>query len=288
MVSLKALALALLCGTFLVPATVGQNQKQQIIQLQRDMALVQDSLRQFDTKLSDRLAGLEALIKQDIEKQDKLSAGLTVIERALSSLDNALIEPQRTTTAKVDSLTEQFSGLRAMVEEMGASLERLYGDVRDIKTHLTTLPPPAEGEEGSESDVAEVNASESIFESGLADYNRGNIESARTLFQDYLALYPTHARAAEAQLFLAETYFAAAEYEEGAKQFAEVYSKYPLSKQASDALYKQGMCLLELRSLNEAVEVFDSVTERFPGTTAAELARGELNRLLNTKPAPGL
>lgn len=286
--SLKTLALALLSGTLLVPAVFGQTQKQQIIQLQRDMALVQDSLRQLDTKISDRLAGVEALLRQATDKQDKHAAGLTVIERALSSLDDALTEPQRATTAKVDSLTEQFSGLRAMVEETVASIERINGDVRDIKTHLTTLPPPGEGEEEAESDVAEVNASEAIFEGGLADYNRGNIESARDLFLDYLALYPTHARAAEAQLFLAETYHAAGEYEEAAKQFGEVYKKYPLSKQAPDALYRQGMGLLELRSLNEAVEVFESVIERFPGTTAAELARGELNRLLNTKPSPGL
>ena len=286
--SLKALALTLLCGTLLVPAVVGQNQKQQIIQLQRDMALVQDSVRQFDTKISDRLAGVEALLRQATDKQDKHAAGLTVIERALSSLDDALTEPQRATTAKVDSLAEQFSGLRAMVEEMGASIERINGDLRDIKTHLTTLPPPGEDEEGTESDVAEVNASEAIFEGGVADYTRGNIESARDLFLDYLALYPTHARAAEAQQFLAETYFAAAEYEEAVKQFGEVYEKYPLSKQAPDALYRQGMCLLELRSLDEAVEVFESVIDRFPGTTAAELARGELNRLLNTKPSPGL
>ena len=286
--SLKALALTLLCGTLLVPAAGGQTQRQQIIQLQRDMALVQDSLRQFDTKLSDRLAGLEALQRQNTDKQDKLAAGLTVIERALSSLDDKLTEPQRTTGAKVDSLTEQFSGLRTMVEEMGASIERINGDLRDIKTHLTTLPPPSEGEEGTESDVAEVNASEAIFEGALADYNRGNIESARDLFLDYLALYPTHSRAAEAQLFLAETYFSAAEYEEAAKQFGEVYKKYPLSMQAPDALFRQGMCLLELRSLDEAVEMFESVIERFPGTNPADLSRRELNRLLNTKPSPGL
>ena len=286
--SLKALALTLLCGTLLVPAAVGQTQKQQIIQLQRDMALVQDSLRQLDTKISDRLAGVEALLRQATDKQDKHAAGLTVIERALSSLDDALTEPQRATSAKVDSLAEQFAGLRAMVEETVASIERINGDLRDIKTHLTTLPPPGAGEEGTESDVAEVNASEAIFNGGMADYTRGNIESARDLFLDYLALYPTHSRAAEAQLYLAETYYSAGEYEEAARQFGEVYKKYPLSTQAPDALFRQGMSLLELRSLDEAVEMFESIIERFPGTNPADLSRRELNRLLNTKPSPGL
>ncbi len=286
--SLKAIALALVCGTLLVPATVGQNQKQQMVQLQRDMALLQDSVRQLETKISDRLTALEALLSQNTDKQDKLSSGLTVIERGISALDNALTEPQRATTAKVDSLTGQFSGLRAMVEEMGAVLERLQGDVRDVKTHLTTLPPPAYGEEGAETEVAEVNASEAIWEAGMASYNRGNIEEARTLFLDYTALYPTHARAAEVQYFLAETYFAAADYEEAATQFGEVYKKYPLSSQSPDAEYRRGSALLELRKLDDAVDVFQAVIDRFPNTSAAGLARGELNRLLNSKPSPGL
>ena len=109
--STRSFAIAVLCCAAVIPAAHGQ--RKEFIQIQRDMALLQDTLRQNERASSERLAGLEALIKQSAEKQDKLSAGQAVIERNLAALDDALTEPQRSTTAKVDSLTEQFGALRA-------------------------------------------------------------------------------------------------------------------------------------------------------------------------------
>ena len=285
--SSRSLAIVALCGAALLPAAHAQ--RKELIQIQRDMALLQDILRQNERAGSERLAGLEALIKQSAEKQDKLSAGQAVIERNLAALDDALTESQRSTTAKVDSLTEQFGALRATVEEMGAAVERLQADVRDIKTHLTTLPPPIEGEEGEEGQASAVQASEAIFEGGLGDYLRGNLDNARGQFMDYLALYPTHSKAGESQYYLAETYYSAADYEEAARQFDQVYKRYPLSPMAPDSLYKMGMSLKNLRTRNdEAIRAFESVIERFPDSDVTRLAVPELNSLRNTKPSPGL
>lgn len=285
--STRALAIGALCATTLVSTASGQ--RKDIIQLQRDMALLQDSLRQSARDNSERLAGLEALIKQSLEKQDKLTAGQVVIERSLASLDDALTEPQRSTSAKVDSLTDQFVVLRATVEEMGAAVERVQADVGDIKTHLTTLPPPLEGEEGEGEQASAVEAGDAIFQGGMSDFLRGNLENARGQFQDYLTLYSTHAKAGEAQYYLAETYYSSADYEEAARQFDQVYKRFPLSPAAPDSLYKMGLSLVKLRTRDdEAKKAFASLIERFPDSNAARLGRAELNGLNNSKPSPGL
>lgn len=285
--STKPFAIAVLCCAALIPSAQGQ--KKELIQLQRDMALLQDTLRQMEGRSSERLAGMEALIKQSTEKQDKLAAGQAVIERSLAALDDALTEPQRSTSAKVDSLTDQFGALRATVEEMGAAVEHLQADVRDIKTHLTTLPAPIEGEEGAEGEVSAVQASDAIFQGGMGDYLRGNLENARGQFMDYLALYPTHAKAGEAQYYLAETYYSAADYEEAARQFDQVYKRYPLSPSAPDSLYKKGLSLQKMRNRQEeTVQAFESTIERFPDSSASQLARAELNSINSSKPSPGL
>lgn len=285
--SIRMLAVPGLCAALLIPLAHGQ--RKELVQLQRDMALIQDTLRQNDLKNTERLVALEALVKQSVEKEDKLSAGQAVIERRLAALDDALSEPQRSTAANVDALTEQFSTLRATVEEMGASVERLQADVRDIKTHLTTLPPPLEGEEGEGAEASAVQASEAIFEGGMSDYLRGNIAAARGQFQDYLTLFGSHSKAPDAQYYLAETFYSAAEYEEAARQFDTVYKRYPLSKAAPDSLFKKGQSLANLRGrADEAIKAYQSVLERFPDSNASRLARAELNRLQNSKPSPGL
>jgi tol-pal system protein YbgF len=285
-VLLRTLASASLGGALLLPGAFGQ--KKEIISLQREMAYLQEALRQLDQKNAERLAGLEALLKQSTEKQDKLTAGQAVIERSVATLDNSLAEPQRATSAKVDLLVSQFSSLRATVEEISSAQERLQGDVRDIKTHLTTLPPPTEGAAGEDGNASDVNASEAIFEGGLSDYMRGNLDLARGQFMDYLTLYPTHSRAGEAQYYLAETYYSAADYEEAVRQFDQVYKRYPLSKMAPDSLYKQGMALRQMRKRTEAEKAFQSVIDRFPDSSVARLALSELNSQRSSKPSPTL
>lgn len=280
----KTLVLALVAASLAVPGMKAQ--RKELIQLQRDMALLQDALRQLEQQNAEMRAGIEALLRQSTEKQDKLTAGQAVIERKLATLDDALTEPQRSTSAKVDSLMSQFSALRGTVEEISKQQERIQGDVRDVKTHLTTLPPPMEGAEGADTDTAGLNASETTFESAMSDYLRGSLDLARGQFQDYLALYPTHSRASEAQYYLAETYYGAADYEEAARQFDVVYKKYPLSKLAADSVYKRGMCLLMLRNEEEGAKVLQSVLDRFPQSEVAQHARTELFRLENSKPSP--
>ena len=279
-----ALVAALLLGSVLAPGALGQ--KQQLIQLQRDVALLHDELRQLDEKSAQRLAGLEALLKQNTEKQDKLLAGQAVIERTLDELDNALTEPMRLTSAKVDALADQFSGLRAAVEEMGTSMERVHADVRDIKTHLTTLPMPLEGEEG-EGDPGGIHSSEAIFEGGLSDYQRGNIDNAQGQFLDYLALYPTHSRADEAQFYLAETYYASGDYEEAIRQYEQVRKRHPLSRLTPDAMFKRGLSHRNLRDRAAAEQVLQDVIEKYPDSSVAGLARSELSSLQVSKPTPG-
>lgn len=285
--SARPLAALVLCAAVLVPAAHGQ--KKEIVQFQRDLALLQETLRQNNLKIDERLVALETLLKQSVDKQDKLTAGQAVIERRLAALDDALSEPQRLTAAKVEMLADQFSSLRATVEEMGASVERQQADVRDIKTHLTTLPPPVEGEEGEAIEASAVQASEAIFEGGMSDYLRGNIAAARGQFQDYLTLHGGHSKAPDAQYYLAETFYSSAEYEEAARQFDQVYKRYPLSKAAPDSLFKKGQSLANLRGRSdEAIKAYESVLERFPDSNASRLARAELNRLRNSKPSPGL
>ena len=286
MSSCKQIVVAALLAGVAVPGALAQ--KQQYIQLQRDIALLQEQLRQAQQETAQRLVGLEALLGQNTEKQDRLLAGQAVIERNLDGLDEALTEPLRITSAQVASLTEQFAALRASVEELGTAIERVGMDIRDVKTHLTTLPMPMEGAEGAPGDEAGVNTSEAIFEGGLSDYLRGNIENARGQFLDYLALYPNHSKADQAQFYLAETYYSAADYQEAIRQFDQVYKRHPLSELAPDSIYKKGMSHLKLRDRDEAIRSFQLVLDRFPDSNAGPLSRSELNSLMSSKPSPGL
>ncbi len=264
-------------------------QSRALVQLQRDMALLQDSMQQLDRQNSARLAGLEALLKQNLEKQDKLNAALVVIERNISKQGDSLIGPMNSTAAKVDALADRFDRLRSAAEETNAMVERLRQEVDDIKTHLTTLPPPAfeEGEEGAVSDGSPVNASEAIYQGGMSAYLRGNLELARNQFRDYLDLYPEHSRAAAAQYFIGQTYYADGNYDEAAKNFDLVLEKYSAGELVmADAHYKKGMALLNLSRGDDAAKEFQAVLKRFPNSSIASNAEAQLAAMAEAKPSP--
>ena len=288
---LQLLAAAAAASLFFAPPPATA-QKKELIQLQRDMALLQDQMRQFDSKNSQRFAGLEALLKQNLEKQDKLNAGLAVIERNVSKQGDSLIGPMNSTSAKVDALADQFTGLRTAVEETNAMLARLEQEVDDVKTHLTTLPPPSfdEGEEGENGATSPagggLSAGEAIFEGGMSDYLRGNLAIARDQFKDYLSLYPNHSKADDAQYFLAQTYYAEAAYAEAAKNFDLVLERYQVGAVSAEAQYKKGMSLLRLNERTAAAKEFQAVLDRFPNSSIAPNAEAELESLRGAKPSP--
>ena len=291
--SLRTLLALAAAAIFLAVSTpTATAQKKELIQLQRDMALLQDSMRQLDRQNAERYAGLEALLKQNLEKQDKLNAALVVIERNVSKQGDSLIGPMNSTSAKVDSLADQFVGLRTAVEETNAMLARIQQEVDDIKTHLTTLPPPSfdEGEEGAGGAVTDggsVSASEAIYEGGMSDYLRNNLEIARDQFRDYIALYPKHSKAAEAQYFIGQTYYSDAKYEEAAENFDLVVKKYPAGELVlADALYKKGMALMNLSRGDQAAIAFQAVLDRFPNSSIAPNAQAQLDNLGQSKPSP--
>ncbi len=288
-VSRSRTLLALVAGViFLFQVPPASAQKRELVQLQRDMALLQDAMQQLDRQNSARLAGLEALLKQNLEKQDKLHAALAVIERNISKQGDSLIGPMNSTAAKVDALADRFDRLRSVVEETNAMIERLQQEVGDIKTHLTTLPPPAfkEGEEGALSEGSAVSASEAIYAGGMSAYLRGNLEIARNQFRDYLDLYPEHSKAADAQYFIGQTYYAGGDYDEAAKNF-DLATKYQAGELLlADAHFKKGMALLALNRSDDAAEEFQTVLERFPASSIAENAQAQLKALAEEKPSP--
>ncbi len=281
-----ALAVAL-CLSGAAPDAVAQ--KQLLIQLQRDVALLHEELRAMRESSLAQVAGLEAALRESADRQAQLLEAQGEIEGKLAGLEEALGEPARSTAAQVSSLTDQFAALRATVQEIGDVVDFIHDDARDLKTHLASLQPAVpEGEDGVEVDVSAVQASEAIFEGGLTDYLRGEIQAARAQFLDLLALYPTHAKAAEAQFYLAETYYADADYEESIEQYEQVYERHPLSSLAPDSLYKQGMSYEKLRDREAAMEVYELLLRRFPDSSVAALTRSQLNSLHSSKPSPGL
>jgi len=274
----------------LVVAGSAYPQKKEIIQLQRDMAILQEVVRQTERQMGERIAVLENLLKQSLDKTDKLNAGIAVLERNLAKQTTDVSGPVTTTASRVETLQGQVGALREVMEEIRTRLGRVEQQVGDIKTQVTTLPPPSFGLTPSpESNAAASGATsaETLFNSAFADYTRGNYDLAREQFDQYLRLYPNTVRAPEAQYYVGAIAYQNGQHDEAVRHFDMVLERYPVGVISADAQFKKGMALLKLDRPEDAAREFRAVIERYPNSNVAPAAQGQLDQLQNGgKPSP--
>jgi tol-pal system protein YbgF len=251
-----------------------------ILQVQRDIAVLQEALRQRDKESAERFAALEALIKQNMESTTRLNQAIAVIERAVNKQTDSILPPVTRTAAKADALSDQFGGLRDAVEETNAMLAKLTTQVADIKTQLTTLPPPTMTAPGAEGEAGGAETfGESFLTNAVNDFNRGSYDLAKAQFQDFLKYSPTSPKAAEAQYYLGQIAYNLGDYESAIREFDVVIQKYASSFFGPQAQYKKAVALDKLGRSMEAQRELDSLLARYPNAPVAENARGMLDQL---------
>jgi tol-pal system protein YbgF len=274
--------LSLVGAAFLLssPRASAQSTKDMILETQRQIASLQEALRQRDVESAERFAALEALIKQNMESTTRLNQAIAVIERAVNKQSDAILPPVTRTAAKTDALSDQFGGLRDAVEETNAMLAKLTTQVADIKTQLTTLPPPSMGAPGAEG--GEPGAfGDSFLTNAVNDFNRGSYDLAKAQFEDFLKYSPTSPQAAEAQYHLGLIAYNQGDYDTAIRNFDIVIERYATSFFGPEAQFKKAVSLERLGRTMEAQRELDSLIARYPNAQITENAKGMLEQLRN-------
>ena len=250
-----------------------------ILETQRQIAVLQEALRQQDREEAQRYAALEALIKQNMESTTRLNQAIAVIERAVNKQSDAILPPVTRTAAKTDALSDQFGGLRDAVEETNAMLAKLTTEVADIKTQINTLPPPSMGMPGGEGLEGGDTFGESFLTNAVNDFNRGSYDLAKAQFDDFLKYSPNSPRAAEAQYYLGQIAYNQNDYETAIRELDVVIERYSASFFGAQAQYKKAVALERLGRTMEAARELDSLIARYPNASVTENARGMLEQL---------
>ncbi len=257
-------------------------QKKEILALQRDIVVFQENRRIADQKINERIAALEALLKQSLETSTKLTQQVAVIERSINKQADAIELPLNRTAAKVDALTNQYASLREAVEESNSMVARLQQEVADVKDHLTTLPPPSYGAPAGD----QGGLGEEFLTAAIQDFQRGNYDFAEPQFRDFLNLSPESARAVDAQWYIAQIAYVKKDYEKAVEEFDVVLERYPTGGWAPQAQFKKGMSLLELGRNDDAASEFEGIVQNYPNDLIAENAKDKLAQVRGSKPSP--
>ena len=121
---------------------------------------------------------------------------------------------------------------------------------------------------GAGASTASSGTAESLYEAGFADIREQNFDAAQKKFTDFMARYPTHALAGNAQYWLAETYYVRGDYRQAAKLFAKGYQEFPQGQKAADCLLKLGLSLGKLGKKEDACLSLQQLQKEFPGDSS--------------------
>jgi len=107
----------------------------------------------------------------------------------------------------------------------------------------------------------------------------GKHSAARKGFRAFVADYPKHDYADNAQYWLGEAYYDERDYERARAEFSRVSTLFPKGNKVSDALLKTAYCHEHLGDSARARSLLSKVIERFPKSNAAVLAAARLVKL---------
>jgi tol-pal system protein YbgF len=104
----------------------------------------------------------------------------------------------------------------------------------------------------------------------------GKHEDAITALRAFIATYPHHEYADNAQYWLGEAYYAQHDYQRALVEFRATIETYPRGNKVPDALLKVGYCYAALGQADRAHAVLEQVVNLYPKSEPAGLAQKRL------------
>ncbi len=104
-------------------------------------------------------------------------------------------------------------------------------------------------------------------------------DNAKQSFQTFLVKYPNSRLADNAQYWLAEANYVTRDFDVAQTEFTKVIKIHPGSPKVSDALLKIGYIQYEKKQWAAAKDTLSVVMNRYPNTTASQLAKKRLDKM---------
>lgn len=264
----------------------------EIIQLQRDVALLQQQVRELRSSHEQNMATLRTLLEQSLDSVNRMGA-------RVEELQTSVQEAQANTASEVGSLRTQVQSLRDAVDEVSARLGRMSQQLsetqsvlRSVDARLTPIgapgtPPPGTppATPGGEATPPEPPLSppppsaQTLYDNALRDFTSGKYELAQQQFEDYLNYYGRSELAGSARFYLGEIRYRQGDFRGAITEYEKVMADYPASYKLPTAHLKKGYALLELREREAGIEALQMLIEKYPRSQEARLARERLRRL---------
>ncbi len=272
--------LPLIAAFFLFPA--GSNgASKEIMELQRDIAQIQDSIRLLQSAVDQKMATLQTLAQQTFDSASKANTSVSVLNAGVTStlereLHNALT-PIAGLAAKVDNTNNDVAEVRNQMSAMNDQMNKMMAMLNDMSANIKVLQAPAPPPPGpSVGQTAPPPDASVVFTNAARDQTAGKLDQAIQEYQDFIKFYPDNPNAARAQYNIGENHYTQQKYDLAAQDFDTVITHYPEDAVLTpQAYFLKGMAL---KSTNKtaAQVAWRAVIAKYPHSDSAAQAKEQL------------
>src|SRR5579872_6476447 len=264
----------------------------EIVELQRDVAQLQDQVRNLQTAFDTRLAQLQLLVQQAADSANRASssvAGLQgAIQEQLRQQGKDVSGPVANFNTKIEELTNSFQQVQNGIADVTARLGKLEQQMVDLKNAVSTMPSPGAPPPGNSGGTMPVGPPTSsvppipattLYTNANRDRLGGKNDLALQEFNQYLQYYNNTDLAPAAQFWIGNIYFDQGDFEKALNAFDAVLERYSNNNKTPDALYMKGRTLVKLDRRTAGANEFRELIRRYPGSDAATKAKAQLKQL---------
>jgi tol-pal system protein YbgF len=264
------------------------------LEMQRDIAQMQDQLRTLQSTVDQKMSALQVLVQQALDAASKANTSMNVLNAGVTStLERELkqaLTPVAGLAAKVDNTNNDVSEVRNQVQDLNNAMNRITQTLTDLNNAIKVMQPPAAPAPapgaGGGGGSGPPPPAEALFTAALRDENGGKYDLAVSEFQDFIRYYPDNPNAARAQYNIGECHYTAQKYEQAAADFQIVIDKYPDSTDlVPQAYFLKGMSLKNTNK-TEAAKAWRAVIAKYPKSDSAAQAKEQLRALGLTVAGP--
>jgi tol-pal system protein YbgF len=277
----------------LAPLTFGASKE--IVELQRDVAMLQDQVQKMQSALNEKLTTIQTLVQATSDNVKVTDRAVAVMQDrfndALKQQQQQVSGPVLSVTQKLDQMSEDFRAVRESVLDMNTRMGKLDAKMADLQNLINTIkapapPPPGALSPNGAPGATEAQAgpppglsAETAYTNGYRDYLGGKYDLAMQEFTDYLKYFSNTQFASNAQFYIGDLYYKRQDYPNALQAFDNVLERFPDGSKTADAHYMKGVVLMALGRNDSAAREFRDVYSSYPETDLAAKAKARLKDL---------
>lgn len=200
---------------------------------------------------------------------------------------------------QLQQMQDQISRQQGIIEELQNDVARMKQEslerYKDLDSRINSGAAPAQAPENSSTGGAAAGAAaqqpaassepgdpakEKLYYDAAFDLiKQKDFDKASQAFAAFLRKYPNSQYAGNAQYWLGEVNLAKGDLQGASQAFAKVGQLYPKHSKVPDSLYKLADVERRMGHTDKVKGILQQVITQYPGTSAAQLAQRDLQKL---------